>query len=90
MRARCDRASIGRGDLPKGDSGVSAFGACQDFTDCSRKLFDPCAGDDNGIPAAMSLFGNSQELAAIVFAELHMEVLPLDLEFSCLDDVIHY
>jgi hypothetical protein len=69
---------------------VSAFGARQDFADRCRELFDPGAGDDDRIPAAMSLFGNSQELAAIVFAELHMEVLPLDLEFFCVDDVIHY
>jgi hypothetical protein len=38
----------------------------------------------------MSFFSDAQESPALVFAELHVEMLALNLQFSRLDDVIHF
>jgi hypothetical protein len=38
----------------------------------------------------MSFFGDAQESPALVFPELHVEMLALNLQFSRLDDVIHF
>lgn len=38
----------------------------------------------------MSFLGDAQELPAIVLAELHIEMLALNLQFFRLDDVIHF
>jgi hypothetical protein len=38
----------------------------------------------------MSFFSNAQESPALVFPELHVEMLALNLQFSRLDDVIHF
>ena len=38
----------------------------------------------------MSFFGDAQEPPALVFSELHVEMLALYLQFSRLDDVIHF
>ena len=38
----------------------------------------------------MSFFGDAQEFPAIIFAELHIEMLALNLQFFRLNDVIHF
>jgi hypothetical protein len=38
----------------------------------------------------MSFFGDAQESPALVFSELHVKMLALYLQFSRLDDVIHF
>ena len=38
----------------------------------------------------MRLLRDPKKFAAIVFAELDVESLPLDLELFCLDDAIHF
>ncbi len=38
----------------------------------------------------MSFFGDAQESPALVFPEFHVEMLALNLQFSRLDDVIHF
>jgi hypothetical protein len=38
----------------------------------------------------MSFFGDAQEFPALVFSEFHVEVLAFYLQFSRLDDVIHF
>jgi len=38
----------------------------------------------------MSFFSNAQESPALVFSELHVEMLAFNLQFSRLDDVIHF
>jgi hypothetical protein len=40
--------------------------------------------------AAVSFFGDAQESPALVFPELHVETLALNLQFSRLDNVIHF
>ena len=38
----------------------------------------------------MSFFSDAQKSPALVFPELHVEMLALNLQFSRLDDVIHF
>jgi len=38
----------------------------------------------------MSFFSDAQESPALIFPELHVEMLALYLQFSRLDDVIHF
>jgi hypothetical protein len=38
----------------------------------------------------MSFLGDAQESPAIVLAELHVEMLALNLQFFRLDDVVHF
>jgi hypothetical protein len=38
----------------------------------------------------VSFLGDTQKLASLVFPELDVEVLALNLEFSRLDDVVHF
>jgi hypothetical protein len=38
----------------------------------------------------MSFFGDAQESPALIFSELHVEMLAFYLQFSRLDDVIHF
>ncbi len=38
----------------------------------------------------MSFFGDAQEFPALIFSELHVEMLAFYLQFSRLDDVIHF
>jgi len=38
----------------------------------------------------MRFFGDAQESSALVFSELHVKMLALYLQFSRLDDVIHF
>jgi hypothetical protein len=67
-----------------------SFAVCQNFSDRRRKVIDAGAGHDDAVSASVSFFGNAQESPAVVFAELHVEMLTLDLQFSRLDDVIHF
>jgi hypothetical protein len=38
----------------------------------------------------MSFFSDAQEFPAVVLPELHVKMLALNLQFSRLDDVIHF
>ena len=67
-----------------------ALVVCQNFSNCSRKVIDASARHDDAIAAAVSFFGDTQELASLIFPELDIEVLALNLQFSRLDDVIHF
>jgi len=66
------------------------FAVCQNFSNRRRKVVDTGAGHYDAVPASVSFFGDAQESSAVVFAELHVEMLALDLQFSRLDDVIHF
>src|SRR4029077_5736633 len=67
-----------------------SFAVCQNFSNRGRKVLDAGTGHDDAVPAAVSFFGDAQEFPAVVLAELHVEMLTLDLQFSRLDDVIHF
>ena len=62
----------------------------KNFRNRRRKLIDSRAGNNDAIAAAVSFLGDTQEPASLVFPELDVEVLALNLQFSGLDDVIHF
>jgi hypothetical protein len=78
--------------LQKVSSGLSwrAFVVRQNFSNCRRKVLDPGTRHDDAVPAAMSFFSDAQESPALVLSELYVEMLALNLQFSRLDDVIHF
>jgi len=67
-----------------------AFVVRQNFSNCRRKVIDAGTRHDDAVAAAMSFFGDAQESSALVFPELHVEMLALNLQFSRLDNVIHF
>jgi hypothetical protein len=67
----------------------SVFGSSEHFAYSSGKVFHSCARNNDGIAPAVCLLGDTQEFTAIVFPELDVEMLALDLEFFGLDDMIH-
>ena len=67
-----------------------AFVVRQNFSNCRRKVLDTGTGHDDAVATAMSFFGDAQEFPTLVFPELHVEMLALYLQFSRLDNVIHF
>jgi hypothetical protein len=67
-----------------------AFVVRQNFSNCRRKVIDARTRHDDAIATAMGFFGDAQESPALIFSELHVEMLALNLQFSRLDDVIHF
>ena len=67
-----------------------AFVVRQNFSNCCRKVIDAGTRHDDAVAATMSFFGDAQESPALVFSELHVKMLTLYLQFSRLDDVIHF
>jgi hypothetical protein len=62
----------------------------KNFRNGRRKLIHSRAGNNDAIPTAVSFLGDTQEPASLIFPELDVEVLALNLQFSGLDDVIHF
>ena len=62
----------------------------QNFSNRRRKILNAGTWHNDAVTAAMSFFGDAQESPAVVLPELHVEMLALDLQFSRLDDVIHF
>jgi hypothetical protein len=62
----------------------------ENFSNRRRKFINARTGHDDAIAAAMSFLSDTQELASVIFPELDIEVLALNLQFSRLDDVIHF
>jgi hypothetical protein len=69
--------------------GWSAFVVRENFSNCRRKVIDAGTRHDDAVTTTVSFFGDAQESPALVFPELHVEMLALNLQFSRLDDVIH-
>ena len=67
-----------------------AFVVRQNFSNCRRKVIDTGTRHDDAVAAAVSFFGDAQEPPALVLTELHVEMFALYLQFSRLDDVIHF
>ena len=55
-----------------------------------RKFINARARHDDAVAATVSFLGDTQEPAALIFPELDVEVLALNLQFFRLDDVIHF
>jgi hypothetical protein len=62
----------------------------QNFGNRRRKVIDAGTRHDDAVAAPVGLLRDAQESPAVVFAELHIEMLALDLQFFRLDDVIHF
>ena len=70
--------------------GWRPFAVRQNFSNCRGKVINAGTRYDDAIAAAMSFFGDAQEPPALVFSELHVEMLAFYLQFFRLDDVIHF
>jgi hypothetical protein len=62
----------------------------QNFRNRRGKIIHTGARNDDAIAAAMSFLDDAQEFPALVLPELDVEMLALNLQFSRLDDVIHF
>jgi hypothetical protein len=67
-----------------------AFAVRKNFSNRRRKVIDTGTRHDDAVAASVSFLGDAQESPAVVLPELHVEMLALDLQFSRLDDVIHF
>jgi len=54
------------------------------------KIINAGTGHDDCIAATMSFLGNTEEFAAVVFAEFDVEMLAFDLQLPGLYEVIHF
>ncbi len=57
--------------------------------DSGGEIVDAGARHNDRIPAAVCFLGDPEELAAIIFAEFHVEMLPFDLQLPRLDEIVH-
>jgi len=90
--ARCADRTLQRG-VPADSCQRLSYRAvviCQNFSNYRRKVIDAGTRHDDAVAAAMSFLGDAQESPAVVFAELHVEMLALNLQFFRVDDVIHF
>ena len=62
----------------------------KNFSDRRGKLINARARHDDAVSAAMRFLCDTQESTALVFTELDVEMLALNLQFFRLDDVIHF
>src|SRR5579884_2465563 len=67
-----------------------AFAVCQKVSNSRRKLFNPCAGQNDAVTPAVCLLSDPQESSALVFPEFDVEALAFNPQFSRLDNVIHF
>jgi hypothetical protein len=58
--------------------------------DRRREILHACAWDNDRIATSVSFLGDPKEFPSVVLPELHVKMLPLDLQFPGLYDVIHF
>jgi len=66
------------------------FAVRKNFSNRRRKFINAGARHDDAVAATVSFLGDTQESAALIFPELDVEVLALNLQFFRLDDVVHF
>ena len=66
------------------------FAVGKNVSNRRRKLLNAGTRHDDTVTATVSFLSDAQEPAAIVLPELDVEVLALNLQFSRLDDVVHF
>ena len=66
------------------------FAVGKNFSNRRRKFINAGARHNDAIAAAVSFLGDTQEPAALIFPELDIEMLALNLQFFRLDDVVHF
>jgi hypothetical protein len=69
--------------------GRGPLGVLNHVIDRRREIFHARARHDDRVPATVCLLGDTEEFAAIIFPELDVEVLALDLQLPGLYEVIH-
>src|SRR4029453_1916247 len=62
----------------------------QNFRNGRGKVISARTGHDDAVAPAVSFFRDAQEFPAIILAELHVKMLPLNLQFFRFDNVIHH
>src|SRR5438094_4301566 len=62
----------------------------QNFRNGRCKVIHAGTGHDDAVAPAVSFLGDAQEFPTIILAELHVKMLPLNLQFFRLDNVIHH
>jgi len=62
----------------------------QNFRNGRCKVIYACTGHDDAVAPAVSFLRDAQEFPAIILAELHVKMLPLNLQFFRFDNVIHH
>ena len=99
MQRRAGSARVKALQLPRLPYGIQeavqrlscrAVVICQNFSNDRREVIHASTRHDDAVAAAVSFLGDAQESPAVVLAELHVEVLALNLQFFRLDDVIHF
>jgi len=65
------------------------LGVINHFIDRRGEIINPSTRDDDGIPPSVRFFGDAEKLAAIVLAELDVEIFPFDLQLPRLNEIIH-
>ena len=66
------------------------FAVRKNFSNRRRKVINARARHDDAIAAAVSFLCDTQEFTALIFPELDIEMLALNLQFFRLDDVVHF
>jgi hypothetical protein len=66
------------------------FAVRKNFSNRRRKVINARARHDDAIAAAVSFLCDTQESTPLIFPELDIEMLALNLQFSRLDDVVHF
>src|SRR6266480_7245693 len=62
----------------------------QNFRNSRGKVIYAGAGHDDAVAPAVSFLRDAQEFPAIILAELHVKMLPLNLQLFRFDNVIHH
>jgi hypothetical protein len=62
----------------------------QNFRNGRCKVIYAGTGYDDAVAPAVSFLRDAQEFPAIILAELHVKMLPLNLQFFRFDNVIHH
>jgi hypothetical protein len=70
--------------------GWRGFAVRKNFGNYRRKFINTGARHDDAVAAAVSFLCDTQEPAALIFPELDIKVLALDLQFFGFDDVVHF
>jgi|SRR6516162_182831 len=67
-----------------------SFAVRKNLSDRRRKFIKARARHDDAVTAAVSFLGDTQESPAVIFPEFDVEILALNLQFSRLNDVVHF
>src|SRR5579864_459 len=85
----CEKTRSRDGCLGKMLGRLNSLRMLNHVIDRCRKIINSRAGHDDCVAATMRFLRNTKEFAAIVFAELDVEMLAFDLQLPGLYEVIH-